>query len=62
MLGWVETHMGPGANERSNGRLAFGLFGMIAVAIVSVAPFTAVPGTAAFAIPRAAILSAAFTA
>jgi hypothetical protein len=28
MLGWVETRMGPGANERSNGLVAFGLFGI----------------------------------
>jgi hypothetical protein len=32
MFGWVETHMGPGANERSNGLFDFGFLDRLAVA------------------------------
>jgi hypothetical protein len=53
MLGWVETHMGPGANERSNGFFAFGLLGVVAARLIA--------GAALFVAARASPLAIALT-
>jgi hypothetical protein len=56
MVGWVETRMGPGANERLNGLRALGSIGLVAGAIGPIAR------AATLAVTRAATFAPALFA